>query len=70
MSLREAGDLMPDPLHLGLLTDAHGALLADDGVAAPGLFTLGSSRRPAYFESTAVPELRLQAVALAAHLAQ
>ena len=69
-SLREAGDLTPDPLRLGLLTDAHGALLDDDGRAAPGLFTLGSSRRPAYFESTAVPELRLQAAALAAHLAR
>ena len=69
VSLREAGDLTPDPLRLGLLTDAYGALLADDGLASPGLFTLGSSRRPAYFESTAVPELRLQAAALAAYLA-
>ena len=69
VSLREAGDLTPDPLHLGLLTNAHGALLADDGTASPSLFTLGSSRRPAYFESTAVPELRLQAAALAQHLA-
>ena len=69
VSLREAGDLTPDPLHLGLLTDAHGALLADNGLASPGLFTLGSSRRPAFFESTAVPELRLQAAALATHLA-
>ena len=69
-SLREAGHLTPDPLHLGLLTDAHGAVLAADGRVAPGLFTLGPSRRPAYFESTAVPELRQQAAALAAHLAQ
>ncbi|WP_345059198.1 FAD/NAD(P)-binding protein [Hymenobacter glaciei] len=68
VSLREAGDLVPDPLRLGLLTDPHGALLDDENRAAPGLFTLGSSRRPAYFESTAVPELRLQAAALAGHL--
>ena len=68
VSLREAGYLCPDPLHLGILTDANGALLEDDGTPAPGLYTLGSSRRPAYFESTAVPELRLQAAALAAHL--
>ena len=68
-SLRADGHLTPDPLHLGLLTDAHGALLAADGRVAPGLFTLGPSRRPAYFESTAVPELRQQAAALAAHLA-
>ena len=68
-SLRMAGHLTPDPLHLGLLTDAHGALLAADGTVAPGLFTLGPSRRPTYFESTAVPELRQQAAALAAYLA-
>ena len=68
-SLRAAGHLTPDPLHLGLRTDAHGALLAADGTVAPGLFTLGPSRRPAYFESTAVPELRQQAEALAAYLA-
>ncbi len=68
VSLREAGYLCPDPLHLGILTDENGALLEDDGTPAPGLYTLGSSRRPAYFESTAVPELRLQAAALAAHL--
>ncbi len=70
VSLREAGHLTPDPLHLGLLTDEHGALLADDGTVSDGLFTLGSSRRPAYFESTAVPELRGQAERLAAELAR
>ena len=68
--LRADGHLTPDPLHLGLLTDTQGALLAADGRVAPGLFTLGPSRRPAYFESTAVPELRQQAAALAVHLAQ
>lgn len=67
-SLRAAGELTPDPLGLGLLTDAHGALLSATGAASPNLFTLGASRRPAYFESTAVPELRQQAAALAAAL--
>jgi uncharacterized NAD(P)/FAD-binding protein YdhS len=70
LSLNAAGHLTPDPLHLGLRTNAQGALLAADGTVAPALFTLGPSRRPAYFESTAVPELRQQAVALAAHLSQ
>ena len=67
--LRDAGHLTPDPLHLGMLTDAHGALRGADGRVSPTLFTLGPSRRPAYFESTAVPELRQQAAALAAELA-
>ena len=70
MHLRDAGHLSADALHLGLLTDAHGALRGADGVVSKTLFTLGPSRRPAYFESTAVPEIRQQAVALAVHLAE
>ncbi len=68
VKLREAGHLQPDPLRLGILTDSHGALLNATGEASALLFTLGPSRRPAYFESTAVPELRQQAVALAQEL--
>jgi uncharacterized NAD(P)/FAD-binding protein YdhS len=68
--LRTDGCLTPDALRLGLATDASGALLGADGQpSAGGLFTLGASRRPAYFESTAVPELRQQAAALAEVLA-
>ena len=70
MGLRDAGHLTPDPLRLGLLTDAHGALRGANGVVSTSLFTLGPSRRPAYFESTAVPELRGQAAALATELAK
>ncbi|GAA4493387.1 FAD/NAD(P)-binding protein [Hymenobacter ginsengisoli] len=69
--LRADGCLVPDALRLGISTDADGALLGPAGQpSAGGLFTLGASRRPAYFESTAVPELRQQAAALAATLAQ
>ncbi|TGE12090.1 FAD/NAD(P)-binding protein [Hymenobacter elongatus] len=67
-SLRSAGHLVPDALQLGIQTDEHGALLDMQGRASTIFFTLGPSRRPAYFESTAVPELRQQAVALAQHL--
>ncbi|MBF9220231.1 FAD/NAD(P)-binding protein [Hymenobacter ruricola] len=70
MHLRDAGHLAADPLGLGMLTDAHGAVRGPDGVVSATLFTLGPSRRPAYFESTAVPELRQQAAALAAELAR
>jgi len=69
--LRADGCLTPDALRLGISTDASGALLGPAGQpSAGGLFTLGASRRPAYFESTAVPELRQQAAALAEVLAQ
>ncbi|OWP61881.1 hypothetical protein CDA63_17225 [Hymenobacter amundsenii] len=66
--LREEGYLVPDPLRLGIITDNHGALINAAGQASEVLFTLGASRRPAYFESTAVPELRAQAVAMAQEL--
>ena len=56
--LRRAGWLVPDPLRLGIETDA-------DGRLAPGLFTIGPLRRPALWESTAIPEIREQAAALA-----
>jgi uncharacterized NAD(P)/FAD-binding protein YdhS len=69
-SLRAASELLPDPLHLGMQTDTCGALLTAQGQPSPTLFTLGPSRRPAYFESTAVPELRQQAAALATELGQ
>lgn len=68
VGLREAGHLVPDALRLGILTDEHGALHDGQGQASPVLFTLGPSRRPAYFESTAVPELRSQATELAREL--
>ena len=70
VSLRTAGLLLPDPLRLGIQTDEHGALLDAEQHPSTVLFTLGPSRRPAYFESTAVPELRQQAVALARELAR
>jgi uncharacterized NAD(P)/FAD-binding protein YdhS len=66
--LRASGHLQPDALRLGIRTDAHGALLGATGQASDTLFTLGPSRRPFFFESTAVPELREQAVALAREL--
>ncbi|ALD20400.1 hypothetical protein AM218_03110 [Hymenobacter sp. DG25A] len=69
-SMRAAGQLVPDVLRLGMETDEHGALRNTVGIVSPVFFTLGPSRRPAYFESTAVPELRQQAVALAQLLGQ
>ncbi len=69
-SLRQSNHLAPDPLGLGILTDPHGALLYADNAISPTLFTLGASRRPAFFESTAVPELRQQAAEMATELAR
>jgi uncharacterized NAD(P)/FAD-binding protein YdhS len=66
--LRRAGWLVPDPLRLGVETDEHGRLLGADGAPVAGLFTIGPLMRPALWESTAIPEIRAQAAALAALL--
>lgn len=69
VQLRRAGLLTPDPLRLGVETDDDGRLLDTHGHPVEGLFTLGPLRRPALWESTAIPEIRSQAAALARVLA-
>jgi len=66
--LLEAGLVRADGLGLGLATDASGALLDATGEASEVLFTLGPLRRGELWESTAVPEIRTQAAALAREL--
>ncbi|HEX8822895.1 MAG TPA: FAD/NAD(P)-binding protein [Archangium sp.] len=63
--LLEAGLVRADALGLGLATDADGALLDAEGQPSEVLFTLGPLRRGDLWESTAVPEIRTQAHALA-----
>lgn len=67
--LLDAGWVAQDPLHLGLETDAAGALLGRSGMPSPGLYAVGAMRRAAEWEATAVPELRVQAFELARLLA-
>jgi uncharacterized NAD(P)/FAD-binding protein YdhS len=59
------GQATPGPLGLGLRTAPDGALLHPDGSPSPRLFTLGPPRRGDLWETTAVPELRVQAGELA-----
>jgi uncharacterized NAD(P)/FAD-binding protein YdhS len=56
----------PDSHGIGLDTAADGRLLASAGEASLRLFALGALRRGTLWESTAIPELRAQAEALAA----
>ncbi|HEX8411226.1 MAG TPA: FAD/NAD(P)-binding protein [Thermoanaerobaculia bacterium] len=65
VQLRRAGLLTPDPLRLGVETADDGRLLDTHGKPVEGLYTLGPLRRPALWESTAIPEIRDQAAALA-----
>ncbi len=60
--------LAPDPLRMGAHTAEGGAICNGAGVAIEGLYTLGSTQKGRLYESIAVPELRVQAADLAAHL--
>jgi uncharacterized NAD(P)/FAD-binding protein YdhS len=62
------GLIAPDPLFLGLETDANGALADYRGKVCGNLHTLGSARRGSLFETTAIPEIRVQARDLARQL--
>jgi hydroxyacylglutathione hydrolase len=69
-SLFVQGLITAGPLGGGLWSDENGALRAADGSFSEVLFTLGPARQGTLLESIAVPELRVQAVALAELLAQ
>lgn len=66
--LRTHERITPDELGIGIETTEDGAVLDRRGDPSRELFTLGAARRPALWESTAVPELREQAAALARRL--
>jgi uncharacterized NAD(P)/FAD-binding protein YdhS len=64
-SLLVQGQLCLDELALGVETTATGNAIAADGVEVPDMFVVGTLRKPAFWESTAVPELRGQAATVA-----
>lgn len=57
------------PSGLGFDVDAEGALIDAEGASHPALFTLGPPAMGAFWESTAAPEIRAAAAALA-HIIQ
>lgn len=64
-SLIEAGLARMDPIGMGLETDPIGRPIGRSGRASGRLWIIGSLRRPALWETTAVPELRVQAETVA-----
>jgi len=62
------GVARPDPFGLGLETTPEGSLVDRDGAAVPQILVIGPPRRGSLFETTAVPELRSQALHIADHL--
>jgi len=59
------GLIRPDPLFLGLDVASNGAVRNVRGEPSAKVFTLGSSRKGSLMETTAVPEIRVQARELA-----
>ncbi|GAA2485873.1 FAD/NAD(P)-binding protein [Streptomyces longisporus] len=66
-SLFTSGAAVPGPLGMGVAT-REGRLLDSEGRAERPLFTLGAPRRGELWETTAIPEIRVQAAALAGQL--
>jgi len=66
--LLQAGMARPDRLQLGLDTGPRGAVRDADGRAAGDIFALGPLLRGSRYETTAIPEIRDQAAALARYL--
>jgi uncharacterized NAD(P)/FAD-binding protein YdhS len=67
--LREQGLLTPDRLRLGFESDLDGRIIGSDGSVNSTFYTIGPLRIPTLFESIAIPEIRVQAEALAGLLA-
>jgi uncharacterized NAD(P)/FAD-binding protein YdhS len=63
--LLASGRARPDELGVGIATSPDGALLDFQGAVSRRCFTLGPPRRGELLESTAIPEIRQQAAALA-----
>lgn len=57
-----------DPLGYGLVTAPNGGLLNADGQAVHGLFTVGPLRKGKLWETTAIPEIRVQAKCIASEI--
>jgi uncharacterized NAD(P)/FAD-binding protein YdhS len=69
-SLFVQGLARPNPLFLGLDVDEHGALINYKEVASHQLYAIGPTRKGCLWETTAVPEIRVQAAALGERLAE
>lgn len=65
-ALLARGLVRPDPLRLGLDVASDGALIDEHGVPSKCLYTLGPPQKGILWETTAVPEIRVQASQLAA----
>ncbi len=67
--LCQNGLVQSDALNLGLKVDSRCRAIGSDGLPTPGLFVVGPLTRGAFWETTAVPDLRRQAADVARSIA-
>ncbi len=67
-SLLDQGLARPDPLHIGLDVNADCALVDASGKASQRLLAVGPVTRAAFWEILAIPDIRVQAAAIAARI--
>jgi uncharacterized NAD(P)/FAD-binding protein YdhS len=67
--LLKRGAARIDPLRIGLDVDGQGRLLRPDGSASARVYTIGPASRAAFWEITAIPDIREQVAQLADGLA-
>jgi uncharacterized NAD(P)/FAD-binding protein YdhS len=67
-NLLKHGFIIPDELKLGMNALPDGTIIHKDNSLSPFLFTIGTNLKGILWESTALPELRLQAQQLASEL--
>jgi len=63
--LIERGRAAPDRAGLGISTDPDGRVIRPSGEADPNLFAIGALRRASEWETTAVPDISVHALAIA-----
>ena len=66
--LLETGLASYDPLSIGIDTDDDGRVIGASGESSPDLYALGPLRKATLWETTAVPEIREQALQVAGHI--
>jgi uncharacterized NAD(P)/FAD-binding protein YdhS len=67
-TLLSEGSARPDPLGLGLEVTGEGAVIDSTGRISERLFAVGPITKGVFWETTAVPDIRLQCERLAAHI--
>ncbi|MGI2034705.1 FAD/NAD(P)-binding protein [Rhizobium panacihumi] len=69
LSMQEGGLLQPDPLGLGIVVDTVSQVCNGRGAAQKGLYAVGALTAGQFWEITAVPDIRVQANAVAERIA-